>query len=645
MSLSFIQMLEDLPSFESYIRENWRQIVSLASKELQTLFLRREVTHVPTIQDPEIIGYAVDAQTESLFTPFAVCGAGPWAEDPPQPDNLATLCIHWPRLLGILPDLPLFKPHSMAHTALMVWGFSEIFERRNIVYHEFLRRKLLRSLLVYSGLGERVSEVSDLVVAEKELFTLFSSEVLQHTDPMIRALKASFERTLDKSAPALTPNRPVKVFHSITPGVLKGCSRWNLRAFDYWSELVFERNPVPAIVIAKPAHFKPRVANELFREVLFMHTIPSKGVNILGTRKSIIDAPLSIVDMGEFPRYRTSVGIKLYENYRKKTKQTKILWRALANDMMALFQEAMPGLTPPGGAYSDYAEGVKFSFAEANIDQVLFIPDTYIRQKLKWAARTLRARSVPRIEGRAPAQLRIALITSDPIGSAHGKTYEFQIIRRGYGTYIHPPWQVPKAIARVPGLGVKEFKKGVYYDKASDVMYFTFKFLERVPNSPLYKHPLLKTWLEQFAELSVSRFKYLWRETKKRDIDIYTRYKGHRAAYVRAEDEVICEFYKPDMTPEDKQHILDVCKGRDWPNIRIRASVICKHRLEAGCIDMSTLPVRRYNARILQAIAANKKLEAKRVAKALADQEKLLAKASARAEARRAKEANKNGRI
>jgi len=578
-------------------------------KELQRLVTKRKTTQMKTADIPLPHKDTVPSQLNSHFTPYGLMAGGIWMGRPMREDKMRTIYFHWPRVLGTLPRFPSFEPVPLLYTGLMVWGFSEIFKRRNSVYYEFLRRRLLNSYAVRFGDRDFFKRMPVLTPAENHVMGVVSTEVLDIKDPMMPVLRKAFADTLEKASGMMDSKRPRKELEHFLPPVIDGMSYWNTEVTRYWERVVFEKIPKPIIKTPKNDYFRREFKSPVLRELIFARDIPSNNEVVFGVRRSLkISLPqrITLVDLGDFADYRTATGVKFYEEIRQKLKKPKASWRELATEMVFQFQAQIKGLTAPGRDYAPFYAFIEEVFSDAGLDHILFIPQKAVEDRLVARDKTTAIREVHTFGYRKPGRIKSAVIESPPIVSADNKLYRFQVALRRKKVYISVPWKIPPAEIIAPASQQREFRPGVYYDRVADKPYCTHKVLMRMPDSPLRMYPQLNEWLKGYINLSTERYKELLEDSKRRFVDELHRKAGHRVRYTAEEDQIILRLYKPGMTKADKEKILEVCVGRKWEAIRVRASSMCARMLESGCTDISLLPVCNYNAKVRIMIAKNK---------------------------------------
>ena len=81
-----------------------------------------------------------------------------------------------------------------------------------------------------------------------------------------------------------------------------------------------------------------------------------------------------------------------------------------------------------------------------------------------------------------------------------------------------------------------------------------------------------------------------------RDPCMGNRQRAYTPNYTAAEDLVIIEKYRPDMTDVQKTALRAACQNRAWTSIRTRAHVLTHKLLNEGVYDINKLPI-RYNAK------------------------------------------------
>jgi hypothetical protein len=84
---------------------------------------------------------------------------------------------------------------------------------------------------------------------------------------------------------------------------------------------------------------------------------------------------------------------------------------------------------------------------------------------------------------------------------------------------------------------------------------------------------------------------------EKRELRIKERAEGKkislndpRLRFTAAEDAFICRNYRPKMTQETKDSIMNACPGHSWEVIGVRAKILCKNLIELGVTDLNQLP-------------------------------------------------------
>ena len=608
MNSLILEALKEPEKLDSYVQDNWRKIVLSAVKEIQKLVVKRKLTMMKTLDIPLPVEETAPAQLNVYFAPHAMVAGGVWVDKALSDDNRRTVYIYWPRMLSTLALMPTAYPVDMGSTGLMVWGFSEIFRRRSILFYEFLRRRFLNAMALHAGVDDFEEKVPQLTSTEQSVFGNVSGTVLKPSDPMIKSLRESFKLTMERTSPRIYSTRPSRQIKDLRPDVLQGCSVWHTELFKYWESVVLERFPKPVIHIPKGNHFNPDVRDEMLREALFVRGVPADGRVIFGIRRSgkiLPEERVTLVDLGEFARYRTSTGNTLYQRLRKKLKKPTASWRQLAGEMVFQFYEKNPMFRAPRGDYSKFYDFIKDVFPSANVDHILFLPYGGIMKKLQYYKQTEAAREAAPRKFHAPRRACAVIIESDPIASAGNEVFRFKIIKRNNRTYFCPPWDIPHAAIIAPATQQREFRRGVYYDYSGHTAYCTHTLLLNMDNSPLKMHPQLNVWLSNYADLSRTRYKELQELTRKSFVEASERNEGHRARYTAEEDQAICRYYKPTMTEADKSILLRICKGREWIAIRTRATYLCRKYLKAGCTNINELPYKNYNAALRRKIADN----------------------------------------
>jgi hypothetical protein len=612
MNFLLSEVLSHPHDLDAVVQEHWRRIVLTASREVRDLVTFRNKTNIRTIHSPFPEDDTEVAQLNALFTPYGMVALGDWVMKNPPPDRKESVYIHWPRLLAILPRLPSFDPRrELVAFSLMVWGFSEVFKRRDVLYYEFLRRKLLHGLASHAQNLNAIKGIPDLSQQETHLFAAMSKQLLKTSDPMIRALRSSFSATMEKAGPKLIVTRPSNQLDKFHIDVRRGCSMWHTGLSVYRESVIFEKTPAPVTVVPNTVDFIPRHRDDLFNEVLFARGIEANTKVVFGVRRSLKLLPqerITLVDIGDFAKYRTESGVPFFAKLRRKLGLSKEPWRKCAREMVFYMQEHMDGLTAPGGDYGIFYDMLEDVFPNASVDHILFIPYSAITERCVRQNKTALALEVKGGGVFHSTGARVAIVVSPPIPSADMATFRFNLIRRRNTVYICPPWKIPTVEILAPATVRREFKSGVHYDRPSHRAFCTMDLLLRMEDSPVRKHPQLRAWLSSYEKMSAQRFKELRKLSKKTFVDGTTRQQGHRAQYTQEEEEAICRLYRPGLTAEDKEELLFICKGRTWSNIRSRASLITKAKLNAGCVDINQLPVRNYNARIRKRIAENKEI-------------------------------------
>lgn len=605
-----VSILSNPNRFEDIVSSNWAQITTSAAQEIQKIVIQRRKTRMTTIDIPLPDKETEVAQLNALFVPYGMLASGVWVNKALHTDNTRTVFIHWPRLLGSLVLFPTYSPIPLPNVLLMVWGFNEIFRRRNMVYYEFFRRRLLRALAAAvpdkDYLGDTVPELN---VHEGKVMAEVSKDVLDASDPMIQSLRQSFATTLEKSSALLNHKHPREELKDFFPSIIQGSSVWKTEMFLRRNDIILEKIPAPVIHLTRSPLFSPNCKEPWLRELIFARAVPANERSYFGVKRSLRVAPaqkITLVDMGQFAEYRTGIGIDLYNNFRKRRMALHKTWRQVASDLVFYFQNKLKGLSAPGANYEPFFAFVEHVFPEAKLDDILFIPFKAMKDSYDRYVRIEPARQTRTYGIRQRGPIRPAIIDSGPVYTAREKTFRFELILRRNKVYFHPPWDIPMVDIMAPASQRREFRSGVYFDRVNNAPYCTFEFLLGLTDSPLKKHPALYTLLRDHSKLSYERYAELLKASKRMFVEARERKEGHRFPYTQEEDLIIRKLYRPGMTAAHKAEILAVCKGRSWSTIVARASKICLRMLNYGCINLEDLPTINYNARIRRMIKRNK---------------------------------------
>jgi hypothetical protein len=604
--------VKSIEGMDKYVLKNWKGIILQALTEIRLLVRYANQTHVG-MATPEAKSLVLSPaeQLDKFFYVYGLCAGGGWAHGPMEGDSKRAVYIHWPRFLGALAMMPVSPYHKLWGLPLLGWGFAKLYRRKNLVFYELLRRKLHEALIRGGSFDKPPADTQPLDDDEHPLYAASAVAELQPDGELTATMRRAFANTFGDASPYYGPTTRPSHLRFLAPEIRQAVSTLYCETLFTYLKYILQTSPLPYTSVKASNGFAPEYKSEYVKEMYFMHQAGGEDKPFFGCKKSMHLVPETrtvLVDIAEFAEYRTRTGSTFYTSQRKRLGFENETWRQVATELVFDFQRKYPTLVPPERNYAQFEPMIRAVFSpETIIDHVLFVPmDVFgdVRKRYAKVEPMLNSEHV-RVPPRKVVPKK-AIICSDPIADVGGATFTFKILFYRKTVYFHPPWTVPMNKVLAPAYSRQNYLPGVFRDPETLQFYFTFDFLTNDPNSPVERYPSLRTFLEPYNRITREYFDEVRERGRRKYIDHDNRNTGKYLRYTKQEDQAILKYYKPGMTPLDRESLRSECEGRTWTTIQRRAKVLRDNMLKDGCVDISLLPTRNYSADINKKIAANK---------------------------------------
>jgi hypothetical protein len=208
---------------------------------------------------------------------------------------------------------------------------------------------------------------------------------------------------------------------------------------------------------------------------------------------------------------------------------------------------------------------------------------------------------------------RLYIMSSPPLPELGVDEMRFDVIRRPTGMYWGVPWEIPSwahydvsdAATLQMDAPVEDLpRKDSTYVEAHDRYYYSLEMLmslKELPDNPVRKSKALRAWMANLTRMPAKQFQLLQAGVRK-DLVAQQKRKPGRSlrgiTWTKEEDDAICQYYRPGMTPNSEAKLLRICRGRSLRAILRRAANIREEMISRGIYDLNKLPHKNYNAKL-----------------------------------------------
>jgi hypothetical protein len=596
-------------TFEQYCAGEPFGLVSRFERSFQHLFVGHVV---PTL----------DALDPALaFSTYGVVTADSWAHIPKSMRSV-TACpvlLDWKTLLGLtshgLPFLVELVERRHLELAALVWRTaSRAMKQFSVATHE----------LFYRALQHQYSRLIDPYLDRPEVrsFPLHQEEipVLGHyyqkqleTPEYLVAVRETFDATFEAVKSDVSHNSE---YYSTLYDLKSPVSVLNLGDITRATKLVPKSFSYPVFPSPPFGPFRPGM---FLHELLYANNFRYRPGGVIALEVPDEFQPKNgeplpsalVINFNHFIPYRTH-NLTVYNKIKGKMSFTV---HDMAVCAVETFGKHYYNVLADArcGAYYDILTHMPNPFTAEELMTTFVMPLPVLKDIKERAAKysvnyLVGIPKVPRISrscaSRKPISAKsILTITSPDTPYLYASSFSFTH-RRGV-LLVCPPWPVTLEEVRTI-VGEKQLSQ---VGEHAGQVFVSLRVLRQLESTQKIMTEELSAWLNEFDRLNKYSFKAEVKRMHGGTLNhrVRDQYGAKHLRFLPEEDEIILRLYRPGISREVRQQILDVCYGRSMKSISMRATILRNELMAKGIYDLTQLPHGARTESILKEIRDAKK--------------------------------------
>lgn len=603
-----------------YIARNWKMICRYACSEVYSSVVKQR--HLGLY--PPSFELTGDSSLMSAFEEYGFTLVGEWQDaSNVSQDRSKGILIHWPTLTRIIPFLAFSSVRFQAFS-LMYWGIADVLRRRSMLYHNLLFRQYLGTYRERSKSTAGWDKLPPLDVYQQTILDKLHHNAANDSS-LWKMFSSIFKKTMGASAQMMPSAK--SAFAARIPASRKhefSC----FRTVKYRQISSYLPTFPPTAEIVHGDFSGSKVSPEL-EELLYLRHLPRDEhahTGVLLDTEVHPNRNVRVVNMALYSKFRTSMGGRFYSQLCRQMDypvKKDFVVEAHAVEYAQHFEEKYDELKLPVATVGDYFPFIaKHWPGTSDINGFLFVPMPLLHRRVLVSRRMEAIRpSISKAASRKAVESRSSVIKpapkevfipSPPIAEAGDIRFDIYMVRIRNKTYFRVPWELSMKYRAKPGSDVENPTpaSGAYIHVESGRWYFTLVRLKSDPESPVLKFNSLHEWMRAYGHLTKSRYKKFGVQADRMHVNPDKRSEKGKTPrgllgerFKQDEDAIIVQLYRPGMKDTDKEHILQVCLGRRWEAIVLRANVLRNRMIKDGIVDLDRLPHQNYNAALGKKLA------------------------------------------